>query len=105
MDVVEFPFPATPGGPPGLEVTDLSGWARRVRRLGADTGTPVRPGFHVLFALHEGRLPCTVDLTECVIGAGQWLWVRPGRSSGSAAFRTRPRRDPDREPTRNRGGR
>ncbi|MBK0373125.1 helix-turn-helix transcriptional regulator [Streptomyces sp. RB110-1] len=101
MDVVEFPFPATPGGPPGLEVTDLSGWARRVRRLGADTGTPVRPGFHLLFALHEGRLPCTVDLTECVIGGGQWLWVRPGQVfrlrslRDSAAPRSRQGTDPE----------
>ncbi|WP_439673395.1 helix-turn-helix transcriptional regulator [Embleya sp. MST-111070] len=90
MDVVDVPFPTTPGGPPGVEVTDLPGWVQRIGRLGAGAGTPVRPSFHLLVALHRGRLPCAVDLTECVIESGQWLWARPGQ-----IFRLRDLRDAD----------
>ncbi|WP_331772690.1 AraC family transcriptional regulator (plasmid) [Embleya sp. NBC_00888] len=29
--------------------------------------------------MRTGRLPCAVDLTECVVDSGSWLWVRPGQ--------------------------
>ncbi|MEU2607532.1 helix-turn-helix domain-containing protein [Streptomyces albus] len=78
-DVTDFPFPGTPGGPPGIEVTDLPGLGERIRRLGVAAGAPVRPGFHLVLTVHEGNLPCAVDLTTCTVEAGHWLWVRPGQ--------------------------
>jgi len=77
--VPEVPFPATPGGPPGVEVTDIPGWVARLRRLGADEHTPVRPGFHLLITVRSGSLRCSVDFTECLVDTGSWLWVRPGQ--------------------------
>ncbi|MER7842515.1 AraC family transcriptional regulator [Kitasatospora sp. NPDC096077] len=77
--MADLPFPTTPGGPPGVEVTDLPGWADRLRALGIARDAPVRPAFHLLVTVVEGRLPCAVDLTECTVDAGQWLWVRPGQ--------------------------
>lgn len=87
-EVVEFPFPATPGGPPGVEVTDLAGLVARLRRLGAEAGDRVRPGFHLLLTVRRGSVPCAVDLTDCTVTEGSWLWVRPGqvfRLRGAAA--------------------
>ncbi|MGW3521584.1 helix-turn-helix transcriptional regulator [Streptomyces hydrogenans] len=77
--IANFPFPVTPGGPPGVEVTDLAGWGRRVERLGRPAGAAVRPGFHLLITVRSGVLDCEVDLTECLMDAGSWLWVRPGQ--------------------------
>ncbi|MFF4341958.1 helix-turn-helix domain-containing protein [Kitasatospora sp. NPDC001540] len=79
--VTDFPFPTTPGGPPGVEVTDPPGWAARLARLGVPSAdTPVRPSFHLLITVRDsGALRCVVDLTECRIDPGHWLWVRPGQ--------------------------
>ncbi|MEV5983244.1 AraC family transcriptional regulator [Streptomyces sp. NPDC052114] len=78
--IVDFPFPATAGGPPGVEVTDLRGLAARISRLGDGAGVArVRLGFHLLVTVRSGRLPCSVDTTGCVIESGHWLWVRPGQ--------------------------
>ncbi|MEV7597188.1 helix-turn-helix transcriptional regulator [Kitasatospora sp. NPDC089797] len=88
--MVDLPFPTTPGGPPGVEVTDLPGWLARLRAAGAAPDAPVRPAFHLLVTTTAGRLPCAVDLTECAVEPGHWLWVRPGQ-----VLRLR---DPDRTP-------
>ncbi|WP_051732228.1 helix-turn-helix transcriptional regulator [Kitasatospora phosalacinea] len=78
--VADFPFPTTPGGPPGIEVTDPPGWSARLARLGVPSAdTPVRPSFHLLVTVREGVLRCLVDLTECRITPGHWLWIRPGQ--------------------------
>jgi AraC-like DNA-binding protein len=77
--VTEIPFPATPGGPPGVEVFDLPDWTERIGRLGAGAYAAARPAFHMLITVRTGRLPCAVDLTECVVDSGSWLWVRPGQ--------------------------
>ncbi|MFB6631023.1 helix-turn-helix transcriptional regulator [Streptomyces sp. NPDC056362] len=78
-DIADFPFPVTPGGPPGVEVTDLAGWRARVERLGRRAGAAVRPGFHLLVTVRSGTLDCDVDLTGCRMDAGSWLWLRPGQ--------------------------
>ncbi|MFF4081688.1 helix-turn-helix transcriptional regulator [Streptomyces sp. NPDC001777] len=95
-ELPDFPFPATPGGPPGVEVTDLPGLTARIRRLGveADTPAPVRLAFHLLVTVRSGRLPCSVDTTDCVVESGSWLWVRPGQLFllRPAADRTGPRK-------------
>ncbi|BAJ26884.1 MULTISPECIES: AraC family transcriptional regulator [Kitasatospora] len=78
--VADFPFPTTPGGPPGIEVTDPAGWSARLARLGVPASdSPVRPSFHLLVTVRHGALRCLVDLTECRIDPGHWLWVRPGQ--------------------------
>ena len=77
--VADFPFPTTAGGPPGVEVTDVPGLAARLDRLGAAADAPVRPLFHLLVTVRRGSLPCSVDLTDCVVDEGCWLWVRPGQ--------------------------
>lgn len=77
--VAEIPFPSTPGGPPGVEVFDLPGWTERIGRHGVGAYAPVRPAFHVLITVRSGRLPCAVDLTDCAVDSGSWLWVRPGQ--------------------------
>lgn len=78
-EVTDFPFPTTPGRPPGVAVTDVPGLAGQVRRLGIDTGAPVRTGFHLLVTVRSGTLSCAVDTTDCQVGEGCWLWVRPGQ--------------------------
>ncbi|MEV7211563.1 AraC family transcriptional regulator [Kitasatospora cineracea] len=78
--VADFPFPTTPGGPPGVEVTDPAGWSARLARLGVPSAdTPVRPSFHLLITVRAGALRCLVDLTECRVTPGHWLWIRPGQ--------------------------
>ncbi|MDJ1132766.1 helix-turn-helix transcriptional regulator [Streptomyces iconiensis] len=76
---VGLPFPATPGGPPGLEIHDVPGWSARLRRLAGRAEARVRPDFHVVIHVRTGRLPCSVDFTDCVVESGCWLWVRPGQ--------------------------
>ncbi|MEU5088812.1 AraC family transcriptional regulator [Streptomyces sp. NPDC021356] len=76
---VAFPFPTTPGGPPGVEVTGLPGLLTRIGRLGVAADAPVRLEFHLLLAVRSGLLRCVVDTTDCAVPAGSWLWVRPGQ--------------------------
>ncbi|MFF8715053.1 helix-turn-helix domain-containing protein [Streptomyces sp. NPDC015184] len=95
-ELPDFPFPATPGGPPGVEVTDLPGLTARIRRLGVEADAPVRLAFHLLVTVRSGRLPCSVDTTDCVAGSGSWLWVRPGQ-----LFRLRPTADRTGAPWKN----
>ncbi|MGW8379762.1 AraC family transcriptional regulator [Streptomyces sp. ODS28] len=77
--IPRVPFPATPGGPPGVEVLDLAGLGTVTRAPGTESGAPVRPAFHQLISVRAGTLHCSVDSTECAVGEGAWLWVRPGQ--------------------------
>ncbi|MEU3708659.1 helix-turn-helix domain-containing protein [Streptomyces catenulae] len=77
--IAEVAFPVTPGGPPGVEVTDPAGLAALTGRWGVAAGAPLRPGFHLLVTVGSGELHCSVDLTPCTVAAGGWLWVRPGQ--------------------------
>ncbi|MEU7560963.1 helix-turn-helix domain-containing protein [Streptomyces eurythermus] len=76
---VAFPFPTTPGGPPGVEVTDLPGLLTRIGRLGATADAPVRLEFHLVMSVRSGLLRCVVDTTACQVAPGSWLWIRPGQ--------------------------
>lgn len=75
----DLAFPRTPGGPPGVEVLDVPGLAALARRQGADEYAAVRPDFHLLVTVRSGFLLCSVDFTDCAVGEGSWLWVRPGQ--------------------------
>ncbi|MFE6486802.1 AraC family transcriptional regulator [Streptomyces sp. NPDC057757] len=69
----------TPGRPPGLEVLDLPGLAAGADERKRPLTEPARPAFHLVVAVHGGRLECAVDFTSYVLGAGDWLWVWPGQ--------------------------
>jgi AraC-like DNA-binding protein len=69
----------TPGRPPGLEVLDLPGLAARAEERERPLTSPVRPAFHLVVAVRDGRLVCAVDFTTYTLGAGDWLWVWPGQ--------------------------
>lgn len=77
--VTDLAFPATPGGPPGVEVLDFAGLVAAARTRGTDEYAPVRPAFHQLLTVRSGVVFCVVDSTECAVGEGAWLWVRPGQ--------------------------
>ncbi|WP_399082428.1 helix-turn-helix domain-containing protein [Streptomyces sp. BBFR2] len=77
--ITEAAFPVTPGGPPGVEVTSLAGFAALTDRWGGGVYAPLRPAFHLLITVRSGVLLCSVDLTACAVGEGAWLWVRPGQ--------------------------
>ncbi|MFJ8543307.1 helix-turn-helix domain-containing protein [Streptomyces sp. NPDC093586] len=69
----------TPGRPPGLEVLDPLELAARAAERGRPLTDPGRPAFHLIVAVREGRLECSVDFTTYVLRPGDWLWVWPGQ--------------------------
>ncbi|MFI7102247.1 helix-turn-helix domain-containing protein [Streptomyces sp. NPDC050161] len=77
--IADVPFPASPGGPPGVEITGLAGLSSLARGQGADAYAPFRPAFHLLITVRSGFVLCSVDLVACVVGKDSWLWVRPGQ--------------------------
>ena len=79
-EIPDIRFAAPVGLPPGLEVMTLADLrVRAADRMGADFMRPLRPHFHHLVALRQGRLRQTVDFTGYDVGPGTWLWVRPGQ--------------------------
>ncbi|MGI5472799.1 helix-turn-helix domain-containing protein [Streptomyces sp. CA-132043] len=79
LAITEARFPATPGGPPGVEVVDFAGLAAAARGRGEDEYAPLRPVFHQLITVKSGVLLCSVDFVEYVVEEGGWVWVRPGQ--------------------------
>ncbi|MEU3734350.1 AraC family transcriptional regulator [Streptomyces sp. NPDC033538] len=69
----------TPGRPPGLEVLDLPELAARAVERGRPLTGPGRPAFHLIIAVRDGGLRCSVDFTAYELGPGDWLWVWPGQ--------------------------
>lgn len=78
-DVTRIPYRAAPGAPPGAEVLDLAGLLARARGHGFDPYAAKRPAFHELIAVRRGTLRCSLDFSVCTLGAGDWLWIRPGQ--------------------------
>ncbi|MFD7920787.1 helix-turn-helix domain-containing protein [Streptomyces sp. NPDC059740] len=67
------------GAPLGMDVLDFEELLRRGRRRGIPLSSPMRPTFHHLLHVRSGTLGHTVDFSEHVLGAGDWLWVRAGQ--------------------------
>lgn len=65
------------GAPGGIEVTTLEQLHTRAPRRALTA--PQRPSFHQLIAVEQGQLRHSVDFGEFVVGAGEWLWTRPGQ--------------------------
>ncbi|NUP76060.1 MAG: AraC family transcriptional regulator [Nonomuraea sp.] len=80
-DVRVVPYRPGAGVPPGVEVMDLPGLVERARGHEVDLRAPRRLGFHELVAVRAGSVRCSVDFDEHEVGAGSWLWVRPGQVS------------------------
>ncbi|NUT42227.1 MAG: helix-turn-helix transcriptional regulator [Thermoactinospora sp.] len=80
-DVRVVPYRPGAGVPPGVEVMDLPGLVERARGHEVDLHAPRRLGFHELVAVRAGAVRCSVDFDEHEVGAGSWLWVRPGQVS------------------------
>ncbi len=78
-EITEFGFTASPGAPPGAEITSLGALLARARRHGRDPYSLMRPSFHQLIAVHSGRLKYAVDFDEQTLQEGAWLWARPGQ--------------------------
>ncbi|WP_307202756.1 AraC family transcriptional regulator [Nocardioides zeae] len=72
-----MPYAAGAGGDL-LEVVTLEQLRRRMARRGVGRRTE-RPEFHLLLHLDGGEMVHTVDFREYAVGAGSWLWVRPGQ--------------------------
>ncbi|WP_067677209.1 helix-turn-helix domain-containing protein [Nocardia miyunensis] len=78
--VVEVPFYPSVGTPQGIEICDFQQLVERAAGHGVNPYRPTRPRFHHLIALESGRLRHSVDLTDCLLEPGDWLWVRPGQT-------------------------
>ncbi|MEV5836932.1 helix-turn-helix domain-containing protein [Nocardia sp. NPDC052112] len=78
--VVEVPFYPSLGTPQGIEICDFQQLRERAAVHGVNPYRPTRPRFHHLIALETGQLRHSVDLTDCVLEPGDWLWVRPGQT-------------------------
>ncbi|MFC8592010.1 helix-turn-helix domain-containing protein [Streptomyces atroolivaceus] len=73
------PYRPSPGRPPGLEILDLPGLAAQGRERDLPLSASARPAFHLIVAVRDGQLECSVDFTSYSLGAGDWLWVWPGQ--------------------------
>ncbi len=77
--IPDLRYRAAVGSPPGAEVLNLADLPERARRHGNDPYRPKRPAFHQLLAVRGGSCTVTVDFTAHRLGAGDWLWIRPGQ--------------------------
>ncbi len=75
--IAEVAFAAPTGTPTGVEVMSLADL--RSRAPAGVLQVPARPEFHQLLTVTSGALVHDVDLTGYALGAGSWLWVRPGQ--------------------------
>ncbi|WP_405774182.1 helix-turn-helix transcriptional regulator [Streptomyces sp. NBC_00859] len=57
----------------------LSGLLPRSHGHGNDPYGLLRPAFHQLVSVRSGRLRPSVDFVDHELGAGSWLWIRPGQ--------------------------
>jgi AraC-like DNA-binding protein len=78
-EIRELVLRRTAGSPPGLELVELAELVGRAHRHGNDPYAPLRPDFHQLVTVRTGGLTVSVDFTTHALGAGDWLWIRPGQ--------------------------
>lgn len=78
-EITKVPYRPSAGAPPGVEVLDFPGLLARAGGHELDPYSPKRPDFHILVSVRSGTVTCSVDFREHQVGAGGWLWVRPGQ--------------------------